>query len=168
MKRTVFTLLFIFTLLFGVSGNAAANGLSGVTGGIHFTAAAFGMEGWMRVNVHATEIGNSATGWVRWQEYNEIDGWRRLVAHPICIVFGESAGAPAAVFAVQIDSKEGWGDGAPGQYILFWTRDGGTPGSNGDEFATLNWPPQDTAPACVYAEPAFLFATIDAGNLMIH
>ena len=89
-----------------------------------------------------------------------------MVAHPTCVTFSESA--QAAVFVVQIDSRSGWGEGEPGQYILFWVRDGGTPGWNGDKFTTLTWPPQDTAPDCKYREADFIFATIDEGNLMIH
>ena len=167
-KRICIVSVLIAVLLLASSVPAWADSPGKVTGGIHFTAAAFGMEGWMRVNVHATGLGDLATGWVRWQEYKESDGWRRLVAHPICVTFGESEGAPAAVFVVQIDSKSGWGDGEAGQYIPFWVRDGGTPGRNGDDFATLSWPPQATVPDCGYREPGFLFATIDEGNLMIH
>lgn len=168
-KRIVLMLALIATFLLpGGTRPVLADGIRGVTGGIHFTASAFGMEGWMRFDVHAAESGNLASGWLRWQEYNESDGWRHLIAHPTCVVFSESGGAPAAAFVVQIDSKSGWGEGEPGQYILFWVRDGGTPGRNGDQFTTLTWPPQGTAPDCEYSEPGFLFATIDAGNLMIH
>jgi len=167
-KRIVFIVMLVaaFLLTTGMTP-ALADGMRGVTGGIHFTAAAFGMEGWMQSNVHATGEGK-ASGWLRWQEYNEIDGWRRVIAHPTCVVFSESSGAPAAAFVVQIDSRRGWGEGEPGQYILFWVRDGGTPGRNGDEFTTLTWPPQDAPLDCVYSEPGFIFATIDAGNLVIH
>jgi hypothetical protein len=167
--RIVFVVVLVAMLLLpGGATPALADGMSGITGGIHFMASAFGIEGWMRFDVHATKPGDSASGWLRWQEYSESNGWRRLVAHSICVTFGESQGAPAAVFVVQIDSKSGWGDGEAGQYILFWVRDGGTPGRNGDRFTTLDWPPQWTAPACEYREADFIFATIDEGNLVIH
>jgi len=170
MKRRIALMLVLVAvfLLPGGTAPALADGMSGVTGGIHFAAPDFGMEGWMRFDVHATGPGDLATGWLRWQEYRESDGWRRVVAHPICTVFGESEGAPAAVVVVQIDSRTGWGEGEAGQYVPVWVRDGGTPGWNGDKFATLTWPPQDTAPDCEYGEPGFIFATIDGGNLMIH
>ena len=168
-ERIVLVLLLAAVFLLpGGAAPALAGGMRGVTGGIHFTASAFGMEGWMRFDVHATEPGDLARGWVRWQEYSEANGWRRVVAHPVCVAFGESADAPAAVVVVQIDSRSGWGEGDAGQYVPVWVRDGGTPGWNGDQFATLTWPPQDVAPPCEYGEPGFIFATIDGGNLTIH
>ena len=153
-------------LLPGGTVSAGAGGPSKITGGIHFVASAFGMEGWMNFDIHATGPGGGARGWLRWREYSESQGWRHVVAHPICVTF--SGSAPTAVFVVQIDSRSGWGEGEQGQYILFWVRDGGTPGRNGDQFTTLTWPPQYEPLACTYTEPSFIFATIDGGNLMIH
>jgi len=167
-KRIWIVSVLMALLLLASSAPAWADSPGMVTGGFHFTAAAFGMEGWMRFDVHATGPGDLATGWLRWQEYNQTDGWRRVVAHPICVTFGESEGAPAALIVVQIDSRSGWGDGVAGQYVPMWVRDGGTPGWNGDKFTTASWPPQDTAPDCGYFEPGFFFATIDEGDVMIH
>ena len=80
-------------LLPGGTALVLADGMSGVTGGIHFAAPNFGMEGWMRFEVQATGPGDLARGWLRWQEYTESDGWRHVVAHPICVTFGESEGS---------------------------------------------------------------------------
>src|SRR5512136_2981507 len=119
-KRIWIAPVVMMVLLLASSAPAWADSPGKVTGGFHFTAAAFGMEGWMRSDVHATGPGDLATGWLRWQEYNQTDGWRHVVAHPTCVTFGESADAPAAVFVVQIDSRSGWGEGDAGQYIKFW------------------------------------------------
>jgi hypothetical protein len=155
-------------LLLAAPPAAQADSPGAVTGGIHFTAAQFGMEGWMRFEVHATGPGTAATGAVRWQEYNPAFGWRSVVAHAVGMSWGESGGADAAAIVLQIDSRSGWGEGSPGQYVQMWVRDGGSPGLDHDAFATLNWPPQDDPPGCTYADASFVFATIAEGNLTIH
>jgi len=167
-KRVWIILVSLTVLLLASSAPAWADSPGKVTGGIHFEALAFGMEGWMRFNVHATGPDDLATGWVRWKEYRESDGWRRVVAHPVCVAFGENEGVPAAVIVVQIDSRSGWGDGSAGQYVPIWVRDGGTPARSGDMFATIYWPPSDTVPDCAYSDPSFIFATMVGGNLVIH
>jgi hypothetical protein len=169
-KRMLIVLVLVAVLL--ISGGSApvlAGSPRKITGGIHFMAPMFGLEdGWMRFNVREVGPGNSATGWLRWKEYMEEYGWRRVVAHPTCVTFGVYEGKPAAVFVVEIDSKRGWGDGEPGQYIKFWVLDGGTPGRMGDDFTTLTWPPAGDPPGCDYEDPTFLPFVVDGGNLVLH
>jgi hypothetical protein len=167
MKRIMIATVLLAVLVLGNGASLLADGFGKVTGGIHFSVAAAGMEGWMRFSVHATDQGG-ARGWMRWKEYRESDGWRHVTAEPTCITFGEYAGDPAAVYVVRITQISGWGDGEVGQYIPIWVHDGGTPGADGDEFMTLSWPPQDDPPDCSYRDPSFTFAVVDGGNLMIH
>jgi hypothetical protein len=169
MKKIAITLV-VLSMLALVSGpSVRADGHGMVTGGIHFSVAAFGMEGWMRFSIHARGKGDDAAGTTQWQEYREDLGWRRVAAEPTCIAFGEYEGDAAAVYVVRITDISGWGDGEVGQYIPIWVHDGGTPGAAGDAFATLSWPPQDDPPDCSYRNPASPpFAVVDGGNLMIH
>jgi hypothetical protein len=167
MRKATLVAVLLAVLLLGGGASVLADGHDKVTGGIHFTVAAFGMQGWMRFSIHATGDGG-AGGWMRWQEYRESDGWRFVVAEPTCITFGEYEGDSAALYVVRITSISGWGDGAVGQYIPIWVHDGGTPAAAGDEFMTLSWPPQDDPPDCSYRDPSFTFAVVDGGNLTIH
>ncbi|MHB9032317.1 MAG: hypothetical protein ACYC6L_04630 [Anaerolineae bacterium] len=169
MKTKVLYLVALVVLLvFASAAVASADAPGKVTGGIHFVVPGSGMEGWMRFDVHATGLGDAATGSVRWQEYNPIDGWRYVAAHPHCVTFNQLDGQPTALFVLHIDSRSGWGEGTAGQYVALWVVDGGTPGLDGDKFTTPYWPPQDTALSCTYVEPTFFFASIVEGNLVIH
>ena len=168
MKMRVLTVLGLVTvfLVSVVSAPSLAKSPRKITGGIQFGPVFALQKGWLRFNVQETDAGsNSATGQVRWKEYKEDEGWRRVTANATCVTFGEDG--QTALVAVQIVRKTGWGLGEPGQWMVFWVHDGGTPGSEGDQFASPLWPPADEDPGCEYFTPGFKIPVV-GGNLVIH
>jgi hypothetical protein len=174
MKKQLLAMLVLMILAFTLSGMPVlADSPRGITGGIGFASPEWGVDrGWIRINVHEVTL-EEGRGWARWQEYNTDAGWRRVSSRVKCVAFGEDVGddEQTAVFVVQITSKRGWGALEPGQHVKFWVRDGGTPGSTGDEWSTVFWPADDdyTAPACDYESvPADFRVPVSGGNLVVH
>jgi hypothetical protein len=107
-------------LVLGGSVSATADTARKITGGFisrgFFTVA----QGWFNFSIHEVGSGpDGARGWVKWKEYDEDLGWRRVQARAICVAFGEYVGQPAATVVVQIDNRTGWGEGNPGDYMKF-------------------------------------------------
>jgi hypothetical protein len=173
MKTKVFItilslgLVLVATLLAAVEATSAKVEVPRkITGGVQFGPVFDLDKGWVRFNVHETNPDtNTATGWVRWKEYKADEGWRRVSADATCVTFGEDE--QTALVAVQIVDKSGWGLGEPGQWMVFWVHDGGTPGREGDEFDSPLWPPADEFPGCDYFTPEFKIP-VTGGNLVIH
>ncbi len=76
---------------------------------------------------------HEATGTINWRNFLPAPGegetyWKVVDSQPRYIFFGadEPGGDPnTVVILTQIDSKMGWGQGEPGEYGVFWFRDGG-------------------------------------------
>jgi hypothetical protein len=183
----VVLVLMAVLLMFGGSTSVLAKSARKVTGGVNFEA--FGSRIWMNYNIHETDPATgTAEGRVAWKMYNEgqteNNGWRYLVARVDCVTFGEDVvnGDPqAAVFRGQIISKEGWGPGAPGMWLRWWVRDGGTPSVNVDQWASQlrgafpdEFWPENERPGCDYFWPGVSPNTppqpfdLEKGNLTIH
>jgi len=79
---------------------------------------------------------HEAAGYINWHNVmpNAEEGmptWKGVESEVKYVLFGEDfeAGEPNAVVVItQIVSKEGWGQGEPGQYAYFWMRDGAEAG----------------------------------------
>ena len=170
MKRRILILLVLVVALFAFTGSTSISSRRrrGITGSVGFYVPewgppqARGVRIWMHYNVR--EIGRKrrrASGQVSWMIYNELLGWRYVDSSPVCVVFGKHEGKPAAVFVSRIVNKIGWGPGEPGEYAYYWVRDGGTPGSEGDQWGATNYQyepfiefwPADDPPPCKYFTP---------------
>jgi hypothetical protein len=160
-----------------------------LTGGMFFVAD-WGdrYEVWQQYNVQETEpwvdehgIVHNAIGQVNYKIYNErMGGWRHVQTTPICIAFGEDLdGTSMAQVVLRIDGVRGWGWGEPGEHSIFYIRDGGTPGRDGDqwnmEYYQVNpwiefWPVDVPPPDCTSSRPDHmdLWWEISRGNLTIH
>lgn len=99
-----------------------------------------GVEPWggvavsMRFDVsEVNQETHEATGFVNWRVFQPQpptgeDYWKVVDAAAKYVFFGadEPGGDPNTVVVIpQIESKEGWGQGEPGEYGYFWFRDGG-------------------------------------------
>jgi hypothetical protein len=177
MRKQIFFMLLFLALVLVLDGSPIlADAPRGITGGINFAAPEWGVDrGWIWFNVHEVDPEtNLARGGVNWVEYNADDGWRRLSSKVTCVAFGEDVGEDeqTAVFVVQVTRKRGWGPLEPEQYVKFWVRDGGTPGTEGDEWGTPFWPVDDlddTVPACDYEvlSPDYR-VPVSGRNLVLH
>jgi hypothetical protein len=168
MKTRILIVLVLMIMALVAVGTAPALAKSPrkITGGVQFGPVFSLQKGWLRFDVQESDADtHSATGQVRWKEYNKDDGWRHVTANATCVTFGEDE--QTALVAVQIVSRTGWGLGDPGQWMVFWVHDGGTPGSEGDEFASPLFPPADEYPGCEYFVPDFKVPVV-GGDLMIH
>lgn len=129
---------------------------------------------WMHYDVQQIGRSHHVSGQVSWMMYSETDGWRYLDSRPTCMVIGEHEGKPSAVIVTQIVERIGWGWGEPGEYAYFWVRDGGTPGSEGDQWGMAYYSfdpftefyPANDPPPCEYFTP-FLQIAIEGGDLDI-
>lgn len=95
-------------------------------------------HGW--VQIHVGPDGQSA----RWVEVNADLALRYVRTTPRCVTFRPDG--QAAMVAVQIDERYGWGEGETGQWMQFWLdREDG-------EFASPLFPPGDENPGCAYQD----------------
>jgi hypothetical protein len=131
---------------------------------------------WMHYDV--TEINSRthrAVGRVSWILFKEeFGGWRYVDSRPVCVVFGEHEGKPAAAIVTRLTERVGWGPGEPGDYAYYWVRDGGTPASEGDAWGSqvystdpfVEFHPPDDPPPCEYFTPGLPIDS-EAGDLNI-
>jgi hypothetical protein len=188
-KRVLLVLVLMAALVLGGSLIAWADSYGKLTGGMYFVAD-WGdkFEVWQEYNVHETEpwengdgIVHNARGHIDYKIFEEGLGWRRVKTTPICVAFSEDPdGTPMATVVVRLDRVEGWGWGEPGEHSKFFIRDGGTPGSNGDqwnmEYYQVRpewiefWPVDVPPPDCVsnIPENRDFWWDISRGNLVIH
>jgi hypothetical protein len=183
-KRKVILLALIAVLvLFAGSTTALALYNRRITGHVGFFVPEWGPPSNPGVAISmyydVRELGKSgrARGQVSWMIYHEDMGWRHVDSRPICVVFGEHEGKSAAVFVARIVNKVGWGPGEPGEYAYYWVRDGGTPGSEGDQWGSKSYQydpfiefwPADDPPPCEYYVPDHPPQPIDVqgGDLVI-
>lgn len=181
MKRRILIILVLMGLLLTIGGSAPALAWfpRRITGDIGFTAPPeWGIDLLLWIHFSVYEI-NPVThrGWGQcsWMIWNEELGWRYLDSRLSCVMFGEHEGKPAAAFVSQIVRRMGWGEGEPGEYAYFWVRDGGTPGSEGDQFGInyysldpfIEFWPEDEPPPCEYLTPDERI-DVEGGDLAIH
>jgi hypothetical protein len=178
----------VVLVLVGGSVTALATSYGKLTGGMYFVADWGGTyEVWQRYNIHETEpwwdeqgVRHNAVGHIDYKIYHEDWGWRRVDTIPVCIEFGvDTDGTPMATIVLQITRVEGWGHGEPGEHSKFFIRDGGTPGSAGDQWNMEYyqaepwiefWPKDVPPPECSSSNPANMdyWWDISRGDLMIH
>lgn len=184
MKKRALILLVLMVLPFMLGGSAPAlaDSPGKITGGVGFLVPQWGdLRIWIRLNVHEVDPGtHQAAGWCRWKIYSQDLGWRHVGARPTCVVFGEGDDEGTAVLVAQIVSQRGWRSGdydEVGRYTKFWVRDGGTPGSAGDQWNMQSYQfdpwiefwPEDEPPDCESFTPdEDPPIDVENGNLMIH
>ncbi len=98
MKKRLAVLLLLVPVLLVLGGtsSAGAGAARKVTGGIQWSLP--GSRAWAEVNVHEVAPGQ-AKGSVNSEEHDEVLGWRRWKAHPICVAFDKGFdGEPASTF----------------------------------------------------------------------
>jgi len=180
--RIVLAVMLVIVFLVATGTASAAGGTGKVTGGIQFFAPQWGnLTIWQQYSVHQTDPDtHAATGHVNWKIYSPIEGWRSIDALATCLAITEELdGSKTAVVVSRIVSKRGWGAGDPGEYARFWVRDGGTPGSAGDQWSNQSydpfpepwyefWPADGPAPDCESFVPDAPPFDLTAGNLVIH
>jgi hypothetical protein len=180
-KRIVLVLMLVAVFLLpGGTAPALADGMRGVTGGIYMFVPQWGdLRVWLTFDVHELDPdSHAATGIVRAQLFSPNDGWKRLDFRAECVKFDTDAqGKQTAVFIVEILRKDGWGQGLPGEHGRFWVRDGGTPGTQGDQWINQSysldpwieyWPTTLPAPDCESFTPDQPPPEVMASNLVIH
>ena len=120
---------------------------SGIQAAFEFTVPEWGLQyGWVAIDVLPFESQTDGmVGSARWVEVNDAQEVRYVVAVPKCVSL--SADGQAALIAVEITDRWGWGEGDPGQWMHFWLNEAG------DEFASPLWPPSDVDPGCAYQAP---------------
>lgn len=182
LRSLVTTLLIVallgVTLVAPVSATPAGQWL---TGGIQFSAPTWGdLTIWQQYNVYQTNPStHAAKGIVNWQIYSSTDGWRSINAKATCLAVAKQPdGSKVAVVVARLVSVRGWGGGLPGEHARFWVRDGGTPGSAGDQWMMQSyqwepewlefWPANVPAPDCESFTPDEEPFNVEHGNLIIH
>ncbi len=194
MKKRVSILLVLVACLplLGGSLPAVADSPGNITGGINFTVPEWG-DGrfWLRFDVRqVSPDSDEAEGVVNYRLNCTFNGLKWIQARPICVSFGDDNGARAALVVVQIEKYRGFSlvdYDHVGGYAKFWVRDGGTPGTEGDQFNMQSWcdypkefwPGEDPGyPNCAWEIPDCDWASydpdpapgphdIDGGNLVI-
>jgi hypothetical protein len=175
--RIVSVMVLAAVLLLGGTAPAAADEISGVTGGINM-APPWGHV-WIEFSVHQVDPSSGeATGMIMARVDNPVRGTKHLWYEPKCVSFTEVGGKPAAILVATIVRREGWeaypGAGDPGEHLKWRVVDGGTPGVEGDLWS-LQWYqpgvkeywPADSQPSCSdYQATGTLLVTY--GNLVIH
>ena len=115
---------------------------------IDFTVPEWGLEhGWVSIDMPISDVEEEvAEGAVRWVEVNTEQEVRYVEAVPKCVMLSEDG--QAALVAVEITDRWGWGEGEAGQWMQFWLNEAG------NEFASPLFPPSDVNPGCEYVAPA--------------
>jgi len=103
-------------------------------------------HGWVAIDVPSFAPETDVVGGtVRWVEVNDDQEVRYVVAAPKCVSLSEDG--QAALIAVEITDKWGWGAGDPGQWMQFWLNE------TDQAFESPLWPPSDVDPGCAYQAP---------------
>ena len=181
--RSIVSTLLIVVVLSAALVAPAAAGSSGLklTGGIQLSAPGWGdLTIWQQYNVQQVNaVTHAARGIVNWKIYSPNDGWRSIDARAICLaVTNQPDGSQTAIVVARLISVKGWGGGARGEYARFWLRDGGAPGSAGDQWMMQSyqwdpewiefWPADGAAPDCESFNPDEPAFNVEHGNLAIH
>jgi hypothetical protein len=184
MKKRIFSGAFILVALLIVTGLlvAQAKATPKATGDVGFES--WGMKIQLTFDVKETDpVTHVATGKVTAKA-----GADYLEYTPICVRFDQQDGKPIAIMVLKITqtNRSVVGTGLVGEYGKWMVLDGGTPGSNGDQWTVQSyqpptnletwedwieyWPADGEPPSCADFTPHPSDATqnVIEGNLVIH
>jgi hypothetical protein len=132
-------------------------------------------DSWAEFSINANPETGDVKGTYRWRAYNPITGWLSSFVEVECVSFGSDETGNYAVFSGLVTGGS-WED-LHGMYTAIWVRDGGTPGSEGDEWGFyancvggVCSPGFTSNPGCsvdVLGQPTQLQPVL-GGNLSIH
>jgi len=175
MKKRIFIGVSVLVALLTVVGllTAQAKASPKVTGDVGFES--WGMEIDLTFSVKESNPGtHAASGKVTAKAASDY-----LEYVPICVTFTkDETGLPIAVMVLKVTqtTRTDVGTGKIGEYGMWMVRDGGTPGTNGDQWTVQSyqdepwieyWPANDKPPGCEDFNSNGA-QDVDEGNLVIH